>query len=152
MRYRCLSIRQPWVWAIFFAGKDVENRDWPTNVRGRVLIHASSGMTRDEYEDFLDTAHVISRTHPFPSGLTLPAFEDLPRGCLFGGVTITDCAGEHPSPWFFGRYGFVLSDPKPLPRPIPYKGRLGFFDVPASVLANAPEGGDESVYHQEDQE
>jgi hypothetical protein len=36
-----LSIRQPWCFAILHGGKDIENRDWPTKVRGRVLIHAS---------------------------------------------------------------------------------------------------------------
>lgn len=136
--YPCLSIRQPWVWAIFFAGKTTENRGWSTRLRGRILVHASAGMTRDEYEDFIDTAHAVSRSHPFPSGLTLPAFDDLPRGCLFGGVTITDCVEDHPSPWFFGRYGFVLSDPKPLAKPIPYKGRLGFFAVPEAALPSTP--------------
>lgn len=135
LSYPCLSIRQPWVWGIFFAGKEVENRDWATKVRGRVLVHASAGMTRDEWHRFLDTAHTISYQRPFQSGLALPAFKNLPRGCLFGGVTITDCVEEHESPWFFGRYGFVLADPKPLPAPIPYKGKLGFFRVPASVLS-----------------
>ena len=32
---KALSVKQPWAWAIFH-GKDVENRDWPTNVRGPV--------------------------------------------------------------------------------------------------------------------
>jgi hypothetical protein len=134
--YPCISIRQPWVWAIFFAGKEIENRDWPTKVRGRVLVHASAGMTRLEWSDFLTVAHGISYERPFPSGLALPAYEELPRGCIFGSVTITNCVEAHDSPWFFGRYGFVLADPKPLPKPIPYKGKLGFFPVPASALAN----------------
>lgn len=136
--YRCLSIRQPWVWGIFFAGKPVENRDWPTKVRGRVLIHASAGMTRDEYDGFVETIEAIRLREPFPTALTLPAFDELPRGCLFGGVTITDCVTDHSSLWFFGQYGFVLENPKPLPRPIPYKGKLGFFPVPAEVLHLAP--------------
>lgn len=29
-----ISIRQPWAWLILNAGKDIENRDWPTNFRG----------------------------------------------------------------------------------------------------------------------
>ena len=31
---KCLSIRQPWAWAIIHAGKDIENRCWPTSYRG----------------------------------------------------------------------------------------------------------------------
>src|SRR3990167_9411398 len=47
---KALSIRQPWAWLILHAGKDIENRGWPTSFRGRFLIHASKGMTRAEYE------------------------------------------------------------------------------------------------------
>jgi len=50
---KALTIRQPWAWAIFHAGKDIENRDWPTRLRGRIAIHAAKGMTRDEYESAL---------------------------------------------------------------------------------------------------
>jgi len=46
-----LSIRQPWAWAIVHAGKDIENRNWPTRFRGRFLIHAAKGCTREEYLD-----------------------------------------------------------------------------------------------------
>ena len=51
-----LSIRQPWASLILNAGKDIENRCWPTKVRGRILIHAAKGCTRDELEDALDFA------------------------------------------------------------------------------------------------
>lgn len=48
---KALSIRQPWAWAILHTGKSVENRDWYTEYRGRVLLHASKGCTRAEYGD-----------------------------------------------------------------------------------------------------
>ena len=54
---KALSIRQPWAWMILYAGKDIENREWPTRFRGRVLIHASKGMTHDEWEDAWEFAH-----------------------------------------------------------------------------------------------
>lgn len=125
---RCLSIRQPWAWCIIHAGKDIENRDWPTRVRGRVLIHASKGMTRHEWHDCLSTLHAISVERPFPSGLALPSFSELERGGIVGEVEITDCVDRSDSPWFFGRYGFVLRNPVALPF-TPLKGRLGFFDA-----------------------
>ena len=37
---KALSVRAPWWWAILH-GKPVENRDWQTNYRGEVLLHAS---------------------------------------------------------------------------------------------------------------
>ena len=119
-----LSIRQPWAWLILNAGKDIENRDWATNVRGHILIHASKGMTRDEYEGAQDTLWDIHEDR-----IRFPAFAELERGGFVGTVEIADCVAESSSPWFFGNYGFVLRDPKPMPF-IPYKGRLGFFDVP----------------------
>jgi hypothetical protein len=36
-----LIIRQPWAWAVVYAGKDVENRTWQTSYRGPLLIHAA---------------------------------------------------------------------------------------------------------------
>lgn len=122
-----LSVRQPWPWTIIHGGKDIENRDWSTKIRGRVCLHAAKGMTRDEYEDCLDTIHQISLTHPFTPGLTLPAFDELPRGGIVGTVEIVGCVTDSSSPWFFGRYGFVLHQPEPIDEFIPVKGALGFF-------------------------
>ena len=33
-----LTIRQPWAWAILHASKDIENRGWSTNFRGRFCL------------------------------------------------------------------------------------------------------------------
>jgi hypothetical protein len=126
-----LSIRQPWAWLILHAGKDIENRTWPTKFRGRVLIHASKGMTRDEYEDGVDSLWTLCG--PAVPAIELPPFEQIERGGVVGSMEIVDCVRESNSPWFVGKYGFVLRDPQPLPF-VPYKGQLGFFDVPDDVL------------------
>lgn len=116
---RALSIRQPWAWLIIHGGKDIENRTWSTKVRGRVLVHAASTMTRADY----DAAKIVADTnHAY-----LPDFENLKRGGIIGSVEITDCVDQSTSPWFFGPHGFVLCDPNPLPF-TPMKGRLGFFE------------------------
>lgn len=122
---KALSIRQPWAWLIVNGHKDIENRTWPTRMRGEVLIHASKGMTRDEYEDTFDLA--------LEQGIQLPPFEFIERGGIVGLATITGCVTESESPWFFGPQGFLLRDAKPLPF-VPFKGMLGFFDVPDGVL------------------
>lgn len=114
---KALSIKQPWAWLILHGGKDIENRNWATKVRGPILIHASKGMTRGEYED----VKVFC-------GVSMPKFEDLERGGIVGQVEITGCVRESKSQWFFGEYGFTLENPKPLPFR-EYKGALGFFDV-----------------------
>lgn len=61
-RIMCLSIRQPWAWAILHAGKDIENRDWATRFRGPFLVHAGKGCTRDEYEDAVDFIQMTTGT------------------------------------------------------------------------------------------
>jgi hypothetical protein len=131
---KILSIRQPWAWLIIYAGKDIENRSWWTNIRGRILVHAAKGLTRDEYELCLDFAHQVSRERRFSPGIVMPNRDELARGGVIGSVEITGVDAASFSPWFVGPYGFVLRDPHPLPF-IPLRGRLGFFDAPPEVLA-----------------
>jgi hypothetical protein len=38
---KALSVRSPWRWFILHAGKDIENRDWPTKFRGIIDLNAS---------------------------------------------------------------------------------------------------------------
>lgn len=120
-----LSIRQPWAWLILNAGKDIENRDWPTNFRGRTLIHASKSCTKAEYADALEfvTMGELGR-----QGIVLPPIEQLQRGGIVGSVEIIGCTAESDSPWFMGQFGFVLRNPKPLPF-VAWKGQLGFFNI-----------------------
>lgn len=117
---KALSIRQPWAWLILNGHKDIENRCWKTYFRGRILVHASKGMTRDEY--------AIGQVMAEEQGVELPAFGDLERGGIVGEVEIVDCVVEDASPWFFGEYGFVLKGA----RAVAFRecrGRLGFFEV-----------------------
>lgn len=125
---KVLSVRQPWAWLIVNGHKPVENREWWSLYRGRLLIHASQGMTRAEYEDCAELLDKIAG----PT-LRLPDFKQLERGGIVGAVDMDDCVLEHSSPWFFGRYGFVLSNPVAV-RLIPCKGALGFFRIPGGII------------------
>lgn len=124
---KALSIRQPWAWLILNAGKDIENRDWRTGYRGRILIHAGRGMTRDEYLNGINTLAEAKLARPSIT-VTMPNPEDLQRGGIVGEVSIVNCVRASDSPWFFGEFGLVLKDPQPLPFR-QFKGRLGFFEV-----------------------
>jgi hypothetical protein len=121
---KALSIRQPWAWLILNAGKDIENRDWLTRFRGPFLIHASKGMTRAEYEDAKRTLRACRR-----SSIELPPFEHLERGGIVGQATLVDCVTDSASPWFFGRFGFVLREAASIEFRAA-RGSLGFFEVP----------------------
>ena len=126
-----LSIRQPWASLILKAGKDIENREWPTRFRGRFLVHASKGCTRAEFAEAIDCAECILDQRINADLKTIQ------RGGIIGSVELVDCVERSASPWFFGRYGFVLRDPQMLPF-TPWKGQLGFFDVPQSALVKPP--------------
>lgn len=129
-----LSIRQPWAWLIVHAGKDIENRDWPTRVRGRILVHASKGMTHEEWSSAWTFAHGSgASSKAMKAGLMR---QNVERGGFIGTVEIADCVQSSESRWFMGTYGFVLRNPQPMPF-VPWKGQLGFFDVTDEALAAA---------------
>ena len=109
---KALSIKQPYPHHIFHDGKDVENRDWPTKGRGWFIIHA--GVSKSELAD---------------------SQMSLPRGGIVGMARITDCVSAMDSPWFFGKFGFVLADAFPVDL-IPCKGQLGFFVPPQEALVS----------------
>jgi hypothetical protein len=117
-----ISVRQPWAWLILFGGKDIENRTWLTRLRGPILIHASKACTRDEYEEAVEVALAVN---PSLEG-QIPSLKAIPRGGIVGKATLTDCVQHSASRWFFGPYGFVLSNPQPTEFQ-PCRGSLGFF-------------------------
>src|SRR5690606_40713961 len=81
-----------------------DNRSWPTRFRGRVLIHAAKGMTHDEYQD--------ARDYAAKCGVTIPHPSELLRGGIVGAATVTGCVDDSQSPWFYGKYGFVMANAK----------------------------------------
>lgn len=133
---KALSIRQPWAWLIVNGHKDIENRDWATNFRGRVLIHAGLTYPKRDYAS-------DAEEYPDQYGGSYPARESMIGG-IVGVATITGCVDRSDSKWFMGQYGFTLADAKPLPF-VPCKGMLGFFNVPRDVaerLRHAHESGE----------
>lgn len=122
---KALSIRQPWVWAILNAGKNIENRPRRFNYRGPICLHASmykgkgyfNISTKIMIECSQDTRNIIC---------TSPSGHQLPLGGIVGIDEIVDCVEESDSPWFFGPYGLVLENVVPVPF-IPVKGSLGLF-------------------------
>ena len=126
---KALSIKQPWAYLICNGFKDVENRDWATQYRGPLLVH-SSKYTDDD--SIAGAKAIMDRLDiPWPARATVPQVMAL--GAIVGMVEIVDCVSESDSPWFVGEYGFVLRNPRII-QPIPYKGRLGLYDIPDSVL------------------
>jgi hypothetical protein len=116
--WKAISVRQPWAHAILHLRKDVENRPWRTHYRGPILIHAGLGIDRDDDARALKVDPLI-----------------LPRGQIVGSVEVVDCVDDSPSRWAIdGQWHWILRNPRYLKTPIPFKGKLGFMRVPATLL------------------
>jgi hypothetical protein len=142
---KALSIRQPWAWAIVAGYKPVENRSRRTTFRGPLLVHAGK---REMPEDINFVIRVVAEQTGRSEG---DIFREYSKhlmagalGAIVGVATISDCVQEMDSDWFFGPYGFVLTDARAI-SPVPCKGALGFFEVPAdlsdAILSPADIGG-----------
>jgi len=130
VKYKALSIKQPWAWLICAGWKDIENRNWSTDFRGRIYVHA--GKQWDSYpKDFNDLETIAQGDSDLLESLVnYCAFNrKSPNkvGCIIGEIDIVNCVSESSSQWFLGEYGFVLANPILFDKPIPCKGRLGFF-------------------------
>jgi hypothetical protein len=120
---KALSIRQPWAWLIVNGHKQFENREWSKGnpgkkFRGAVLIHASKGMTRNEYA----AAAAIAEDYD----IELPAMGDLQRGGIVGRADVVAWHDSPPDMPFAFTSGLELRNAVPLPFE-ECTGMLGFF-------------------------
>ena len=140
---KAVSVSQPWATLLVHGLERLETRPWATAHRGPILIHAS--------KHFPPAARALCRTEPFCTLLSRSGYvqwRDLPAGKLVGVAEITGCTrveelrdlpdlerqiGDF-SP---GRWAWLLAGPRPLVEPVPYRGRLGLFDVPDDLLRQA---------------
>jgi len=123
---KTLSVKQPWAWLICAGYKDVENRTWKTNYRGRILIHASRNVDPD-------TACILSRLER-QKMIDWETYCSYPyvayRQAIIGEVTIIDCVKNHKSEWAEPDcWNWVLADPVLYDKPIQnVKGKLGLWE------------------------
>lgn len=126
---KAITICQPYAELIARRAKRVENREWPTNYRGDLLIHAGKSrawLGGDTDEDL---------------------FEDYDRHIEFGAIVakanLVACLhieriarGDYDSqfPWLRehehtnGTWCWVLADVERLPKAIPWRGAQGLWD------------------------
>jgi len=154
---KCISIRQPWAWAILNAGKRVENRVWRSApaYRGPILIHAGGSVgTRLDFDGAVECIlDVVGRAElpkivrslalgdgPHEDCAAWVPHHDLPRGAIVGRAQLVDAriGVMNGDPWAErGALHLVLADVEALVRPIRLKGVLGLFDVPDKLLDGA---------------
>jgi hypothetical protein len=137
---KALTICQPWAWAVVNGPRDgeawkrFENRSWATEYTGPLVIHAgkSDGWMRDGME-FLRAQGVA------------PLLSELAFGAILGVVEMVDCVRPREAlrpdgsrdPYAFENSAWChkYANPRRLATPVPWKGRLQFFDVPREIVA-----------------
>jgi hypothetical protein len=92
---KAITVKQPWASLIVEGIKDIENRTWKTNFRGRVLIHAGRSILRPQECNFTDVQWDSIRGDMRYDIL----HSDLPSGAIIGSVEIVDCVINHTSIW-----------------------------------------------------
>ncbi|MES1164176.1 MAG: hypothetical protein ABUR63_00345 [Verrucomicrobiota bacterium] len=137
-----LTLWRPWTALVVVGPKNIENRPWapPKWIIGkRIAIHA--GLTFDDAGRA--TAQVILREtgfDPFDGALWQLAQV---KGSIVGTAVVSDWASRDTplrcaeeillSPWFFGPFGWLLTDRKPLPAPVPCRGAQKLWRLPAEL-------------------
>jgi hypothetical protein len=129
---RALSFSQPWLWAVLYAGKHIENRTWapPVEMIGKsIALHAAKSWDGDGISYLCNL------------GIEHPGRRDLyPSSCIVGVATIdyvrTSAEGfpEDQRKWFFGPFGWYLSNIRILPVTVPATGKLGLWHVSEADL------------------
>jgi hypothetical protein len=137
---KCISVGQPYAtWLVNpdkfvkanLTPKRIENRNWNTDYRGPILIHASKKFEDDALDIWAHRMPGIKRAISLEK-------TDYPLGYIVGEAELSEVitvlnGAEAANPWFCGEYGFKLKNARPID-PIPYRGQLGLFDVPRSIL------------------
>jgi hypothetical protein len=139
---RCVSIRPPYgTWLanpqrfemIGLPPKRIENRsyDFTCGYRGQILIHQSKTFERDAIPAWCRRMPGIERIFSLDPG-------GYPHGAIIGIANLVDVIEDSDDPWFLGEYGLVLANARPV-YPMAYRGQLGLFNVPTSVVEQLEE-------------
>ena len=129
---KCLSVCQPFAELIIQGKKTIELRKWNTKFRGEFLVHAAKNVLEED----------CKRMKISTSSIT--------TGAIIGKVNLVDVKKydsdkelhidrkKHHSlsDNIKSKYGFILEKPKKLKVPIPYFGKLNFFEYKPYEIKN----------------
>ncbi len=157
---KAISLWQPWASAIAIGAKRIETRCWATSYRGPLAIHAAKRCVKSELEQFDEEMLWDGALNRPPSESRKPLWEAIPFGAVVAVAELVGCRRTEsfgtdidvlrgrvwaPSEFYAwterdmgdfypGRFGWVLTDVRPLPEPILYRGEQGLFEIPDSVF------------------
>ena len=134
---KAISLTQPWASLVALGEKSVETRGWrPTSVLGDdIAIHASNGFP-------LQCRQLCDQ--PVFAGALKQSWTQLPIGAVIAVVNVMsfypteDLRGLDGVELAFGdygpkRFGWFLQNVRPLAKPVPCRGALGIWSLPAEV-------------------
>ena len=128
---KCLSVCQPFADLIIQGKKTIELRKWNTKFRGEFLVHAAKNILIEDCKRMKISSSITT-------------------GAIIGKVKLTDVKKyesdkelksdkkKHYSSSDItkNKYGFILENPKKLRVPIPYSGKLNFFEFHPDEMKN----------------
>lgn len=149
---RALSIRQPWADLILAGVKDVENRTWaiPSTVELPLRIGVHASQNYDNHSDPQAWHALGAAWSRGPTGVRHRIASEGRTGALLGYVNVIGCH-RHGSCDLYAVtpierstcsrwaepgdvWHWTLTDPEPLPEPIPLNGSLGLWKMPTSAI------------------
>jgi hypothetical protein len=120
---KCVSIPQPWAWAILAGVQRSEYRCYPTDHRGDLLIHATRGS--GDWE----------RRQLAVLGERAPRWENLPFNQVLGVVELLSCEQGSEGEWIW-----ELRNPRPI-EPFRLEAGKGLFEVNDEQVRPLPANG-----------
>jgi hypothetical protein len=128
---KCLSLRQPYAELLVSGKKTIELRKWNTNFRGKFLIHASKNMNKEKCKSLgidytkLGIGMIIGRAILYDVKKYDNKTEFMKdKNRHYADASIFDSY----------MYGFKIKNAQRLRHPIPFSGKLGFFEVNQSII------------------
>lgn len=124
---KALTICQPFAHLISIGDKRVENRTWPTYYRGKLAIHA--GKSRAWLDDTDPAGMVFGAVVAVAVLVDCLHIEKISRGLYISKYPWLNQHVHTEGPWCW-----VFENVQPLPKPVPYKGAQGLFEIPYQII------------------
>lgn len=128
---KCLSLRQPYAELLVSGKKTTELRKWNTIFRGKFLIHASRNVDKEKCKSLgidytkLNIGMIIGRAILYDVKKYDNKTEFMKdKNRHYADASIFDSY----------MYGFKIKNVQRLRHPIPFSGKLGFFEVNQSII------------------
>ena len=148
---KALTLTQPWATLVAIGAKTIETRSWGTSFRGSLAIHAARKFPEDARDLAFNDAGFSVPLHEagyvyewqLPLGAIVAVCEVKEVRRILGWQYLIEeadwpveraVAEEEFGNYQPGRYAWHLASIRRLPKPIPCRGALGLWDVPAEIV------------------